>query len=280
VIMITAHGTEQIAVEAMKAGAEDYVPKPFDNDELRIVVARALERSRLRREHRLLLDRVSREHGFGAIVGSGPAMRALFERIQKVAETDLTVLVRGESGAGKELVAQALDEHSARARRPFVAARLGRPRSRVSDAAMARLGRHPWPGNERELRNLLEQAAVLASGETIEEPDLRLPRGEVAPTGGRSTSEQPATFAEAKRQGDRGVRAVFPDGIARAAQRQRVTDGRGHRDGAAEPPAEAARAGDPGRGFPPSDRGLVARGCARGRGGACCADHVMRARPG
>ena len=121
VIMITAHGSETIAVEAMKAGAEDYVPKPFDNDEIRVVVTRALERTRLERENRLLLDRIAREVGFENLVGTGPAMRKIFETIQKVAETDLTVLVRGESGTGKELVAQALHHRSARARRPFVA---------------------------------------------------------------------------------------------------------------------------------------------------------------
>jgi DNA-binding NtrC family response regulator len=121
VVMITAHGTEKTAVEAMKKGAEDYVPKPFDNDEIRLVVRRALERTRLEREHRLLLEQIERDYGFGSLIGSGPAMRRLFETIKKVAETDLTVLVRGESGTGKELVAQALHYRSARRKRPFVA---------------------------------------------------------------------------------------------------------------------------------------------------------------
>ena len=69
--MITAHGTEKIAVEAMKLGAEDYVPKPFDNDEIRLVVQRALERTRLARENRLLRERVEREFGFENLIGSG-----------------------------------------------------------------------------------------------------------------------------------------------------------------------------------------------------------------
>jgi DNA-binding NtrC family response regulator len=121
VIVITAHGNEKVAVSAMKAGAADYVPKPFDNDEIRLVVRRALDHTRLAREHRELVERLEREYGFGAIVGKGPAMRAVFETIRKVAETDLTVLVRGESGTGKELVAQALHHRSARASHPFVA---------------------------------------------------------------------------------------------------------------------------------------------------------------
>jgi DNA-binding NtrC family response regulator len=121
VVMITAYGSERVAVEAMKGGAEDYVPKPFDNDEIRLVVRRALERTRLQRENRLLLEQVRRQFGFEKLIGTGPAMRRIFETLQKVAETDLTVLVRGESGTGKELVAQALHERSQRGNRPFVA---------------------------------------------------------------------------------------------------------------------------------------------------------------
>ena len=121
VVMITAHGNEKIAVEAMKLGADDYVPKPFDNDEIRLVVRRALERTRLARENRELRARIERDFGMGNLVGRGAAMRHVFETIRKVAETDLTVLVRGESGTGKELVAQALHEASARRAGPFVA---------------------------------------------------------------------------------------------------------------------------------------------------------------
>jgi DNA-binding NtrC family response regulator len=121
VVMITAHGSESIAVEAMKCGAEDYVPKPFDNDEIRLVVQRALDRTRLERENRMLREQIQRQYGFENLIGSGPSMRGVFETMQKVAETDLTVLVRGESGTGKELVAQALHNRSPRRDRPFVA---------------------------------------------------------------------------------------------------------------------------------------------------------------
>jgi two-component system response regulator AtoC/two-component system nitrogen regulation response regulator NtrX len=121
VVMITAHGNEKVAVEAMKQGAEDYVPKPFDNEELRVVVRRALERTQLQREHRMLLERVERETSFENLIGQGRAMKQIFEIVQKVAETDLSVLVRGESGTGKELVAQALHQRSARRAKPFVA---------------------------------------------------------------------------------------------------------------------------------------------------------------
>jgi DNA-binding NtrC family response regulator len=121
VVMITAHGSEKIAVEAMRLGAEDYVPKPFDNDEIRLVVRRALERTQLARDNRLLRERIARDYGLAGIVGGGPAMQRVFETLRKVAPTDLTALVRGESGTGKELVAQALHELSPRRERPFVA---------------------------------------------------------------------------------------------------------------------------------------------------------------
>ncbi len=121
VVMITAHGNENIAVEAMKLGADDYVPKPFDNDEIRLVVKRCLERTQLARENRILRDRVERAYGFENLIGSGKAMGQVFQTIEKVAETDLTVLVRGESGTGKELVAQALHQRSPRKDAAFVA---------------------------------------------------------------------------------------------------------------------------------------------------------------
>jgi len=121
VLVITAHGSEKVAVAAMKAGAEDYVPKPFDNDEIRLLVRRILERTEITREHRLLLERVERDFGTGPVVGSGPAMRRVFETISRVADTDLSVLIRGESGTGKEIVAQALHHRSSRKPHPFIA---------------------------------------------------------------------------------------------------------------------------------------------------------------
>ena len=114
VIMITAYGSEKIAVQAMKLGASDYLPKPFDNDELRVVVQRVMETALLRRDHRRLLEQVQSDFGFGQIIGRSPSMRRIFETIDKIADTDVTVLIRGESGTGKELVANALHYRSPR----------------------------------------------------------------------------------------------------------------------------------------------------------------------
>ena len=122
VLMITAYGTQRIAVEAMKAGAEDYLPKPFDNDELRIKVRKVMEKQLLKRVYQLALEQADRETGrFAEMIGRSRAMMRVFETISKVAPTDLTVLVRGESGTGKELVAKAIRAGSPRRNAPFVA---------------------------------------------------------------------------------------------------------------------------------------------------------------
>jgi len=121
VLMITAYGTQRIAVEAMKAGAEDYLPKPFDNDELRIKVRNVMEKQLLRRAYNRLVEQVNLESGhFAGMIGQSRSMMRVFETIEKVAPTDVTVLVRGESGTGKELVARAIHSRSPRANGPFI----------------------------------------------------------------------------------------------------------------------------------------------------------------
>ncbi len=120
VIMITAYGSERIAVEAMKAGAYDYICKPYEIDELRLIVRNALEKVQLERENRALKSEVERRGGFGEIIGESPAMREVYDLISKVGPTDVTVLIQGESGTGKELVARAIHEGSPRREGPFV----------------------------------------------------------------------------------------------------------------------------------------------------------------
>lgn len=121
VIMITAHGSERIAVEAMKAGAYDYLAKPYDLDELRLLLARALERQQLRSEVHALRERLAAEGQFGHMIGASAAMRELFVLAERVAETELPVLLLGESGTGKDLLAQEIHARSSRAGQRFVA---------------------------------------------------------------------------------------------------------------------------------------------------------------
>ncbi len=123
VIIITAHGSERMAVEAVKAGAYDYLAKPFELDDLRLVVKNAAETIQLRRENVSLRRRIEVERSQrGALLGNSEGMQRVRSMIEKVAETDATVLVRGESGTGKELVARELHErNSARSAGNFVA---------------------------------------------------------------------------------------------------------------------------------------------------------------
>jgi DNA-binding NtrC family response regulator len=125
VIVMTAFGTTEIAIAARKLGAEAYVLKPFDVDELRIVVRDAFANSRLREENVVLKREVGQLHGFDHVVGTSAVMAALFEMVRAVAPTSSTILVTGESGTGKELVARAIHGLSGRAERPFVSINCG-----------------------------------------------------------------------------------------------------------------------------------------------------------
>src|SRR3989441_8387853 len=120
VIMITAHGSERAAVEAMKLSAADDLPKPFDSDELDLIVDRAREGIALRRDFCLLQEKVTDAYHFERMIGQSSAMQRVFDVIRKVADTDLTVLIRGASGTGKELVANALHYNSPRRTKPLV----------------------------------------------------------------------------------------------------------------------------------------------------------------
>ena len=119
-IVMTAYGTIETAVAALKSGAEDYILKPFAPDELELAVSRALERGRLAQENRYLRSQLRSSHDFKAMVGDSTAMRDIYAQIEKVADSRATVLIRGGSGTGKELVAHAIHYSGARHQRPFI----------------------------------------------------------------------------------------------------------------------------------------------------------------
>jgi two-component system NtrC family response regulator len=121
VIMMTAHGTVEKAVEAMQKGAYNYIEKPFDNDSLIIYAGKAIAMFRVVKENRRLLRDAASQYRFGNIVGKSQKMRSVFETIRKVAPSSATVLVEGESGTGKELVARAIHYNSSRGEKPFIA---------------------------------------------------------------------------------------------------------------------------------------------------------------
>ena len=120
VVMMTAYGTVETAVESMKAGATDFLLKPFSLDHLMQVVYKALEMRALREENRQLKAELGRRYEFDNIIGRSPAMQEIFDTIERVAPTRATVLLAGESGVGKDLVARAIHFHSPRRDRPLV----------------------------------------------------------------------------------------------------------------------------------------------------------------
>lgn len=120
VIMITAYGSERLAAEAIKQGAYDYIPKPYELDELRAAARRAAETIELRRETSRLKAELERLGSYGEMIGVSEAMRRVFEQIDKVSQTNVTVLIRGESGTGKEMVAREIHRRSPRCDEPFV----------------------------------------------------------------------------------------------------------------------------------------------------------------
>ncbi len=121
VIVITAHGSERIAIDAIRAGAYEYLSKPFEVDELRLLVRNARERAQLAEENRVLREELDQQGKFGAMIGKSAALQKVFEIIERVAPTDVTVVIQGESGTGKELVAREIHRRSGRAASPFVA---------------------------------------------------------------------------------------------------------------------------------------------------------------
>ncbi|MEE9558775.1 MAG: sigma-54 dependent transcriptional regulator [Candidatus Brocadiales bacterium] len=120
VVIVTAHGSEKIAVEAMKKGAYDYVAKPFEIDELRLIAKNAMENLALRDENKRLRSQLENLDSMGEILGQTEAIKDVFVKIGKVAATDVTVLILGESGSGKDLVAREVHKRSKRSRGPLV----------------------------------------------------------------------------------------------------------------------------------------------------------------
>ena len=125
VIVMSAYGTLDTAIEAMKNGAYDYVSKPFKPDEILLTLRKAEERERLRKENRLLQQSMRERYSFAQMIGRSSAMQDIFSTIEKVAEFKTTVLITGESGTGKELIARAIHYNSSRAHKPLVTVNCG-----------------------------------------------------------------------------------------------------------------------------------------------------------
>lgn len=158
VVVMTAFGAVDTAVQAMRAGASDYLTKPLNADELLIVLDRELERRRLRSEAKHLRDRLNERYRFDNIIGSSPEMQAVFKTIAQVAQSRATILITGESGTGKELVAAAIHHRSARANHPFVKLHCAALAESLLESELFGHERGAFTGADRRREGRFEQA--------------------------------------------------------------------------------------------------------------------------
>jgi two-component system, NtrC family, response regulator PilR len=163
VIMITAYASTESAVEALKLGAYDYIIKPFDVDELKIVVRNALEKRRLEAENRILKRELKEKFRSDEMVGESPRMREVIELVGKIAPTNSTVLISGESGTGKELVARAIHTSSPRKDHPFVSINCGAMPDELLESELFGHARGSFTGAVASKKGLFE----VADGGTI-----------------------------------------------------------------------------------------------------------------
>ena len=158
VILMTAFATVSQAVEAVKAGAYNYLTKPFEPDELKIALEKALERKRLREETRILKEQVEERYGFPNIIGESEALEDAFKLAGKAGQSDATVLLTGESGTGKELFARAIHSASDRSSRRFVAINCGAMPKELIESELFGYVKGAFSGASRDKRGLFMEA--------------------------------------------------------------------------------------------------------------------------
>jgi DNA-binding NtrC family response regulator len=156
--MMTAHASTETAVESMRLGAADYFIKPFSMDELKLKVRRHFESHRLRVENQLLKRALETSHDFSNIIGRSPRMVEIFKMVETIAKTTSTVLITGQSGTGKDMIARAIHTHSLRKDEPFVALNCGAVQEALLESELFGHMRGACTGAERNRKGLVEVA--------------------------------------------------------------------------------------------------------------------------
>ncbi len=201
VIMMSAFGNIEMALESMKLGAYDFVSKPFKNEEIRLAIKKAEERERLKQENIELKERIQRMGGtlsFGKMVGRSPAMQAVFSMALKVAQFNTTVLITGESGTGKELVAQGIHQESERRDRSIIAVNCAAIPENLMESELFGHVKGAFTGADKDKKGLFEQAhgGTLFLDEVGDIPIALQPKllrvlqeNEIRPVGGAKAKE-------------------------------------------------------------------------------------------
>lgn len=158
VVLVTAYGTIESAVEAIKLGAFDYLTKPFDTDRVLITIQRALERKNLKRQIAALQTQLEDKYSHQRIIAESPQMRRILDLIDTVCMTDSTVLIQGESGTGKELIARAIHFSGPRASKPFVAVNCAALPESLLESELFGHAKGAFTGAHQEKKGLMEEA--------------------------------------------------------------------------------------------------------------------------
>ncbi len=219
--MVTAYGTVKTAVEAMKAGAYDYLTKPIDYDELTLVVNRALEHQQLLEEVRNLRLTLDEKYGFESIIGRSKILLRVLEMTSRVAQTDSIVLIRGETGTGKELLAKAIHQNSRRKNEPFVTINCGAIPSNLMESELFGHTKGAFTGATTAKKGRVETAdgGTLFLDEIGELPlDLQIKllrliqQGEIEKVGASNSSKVDVRIIAATH---RNLQAMIEDGTFR-----------------------------------------------------------------
>lgn len=158
VIMMSAYGTIEIALKAIKLGAYDYVPKPFNAEEITLTLRKAEERQRLKRENELLKRQIAKKYSLDSIVGKSSKMVALLETLKRISGHSSNVLILGESGTGKEVIARAIHHNSPRKRKPFVAINCAAVPENLMESELFGYRKGAFTDAVKDKRGLFEEA--------------------------------------------------------------------------------------------------------------------------